>query len=114
MDKFILLLEEFIMKAIVMTEDLLEREVEEEKLEYFTANRDRLFEVIESISTKVNWLEVEITKREDISRRIDYIKKLDEKVLVKLQEHQIELRKEIEKTARSKENIKGYNLTDVK
>ena len=47
-------------------------------------------------------------------KQIEYIKKLDEKLIVKLQEHQQEVKSEIERTVRSKENVKGYNLNDVK
>jgi hypothetical protein len=114
MDKFVLLLEEFIIKAVTLTEGVLEREVDADKLDSFTANRERLFLVIDQISRQVNWNEVTDEKRTEINRQIDYIKKLDEKLMVKLQEYQIELKKDIEKTHRSHENIKGYNLNDVK
>lgn len=114
MDKFILLLEEFVIKAITLTESILEGEVEPDRLDTFTANRQRLFLVIDQISRQVNWSEVTEDRKAEIHRRIDYIKKLDEKLMVKLQEYQIELRKEIEKTHRNHENIRGYNLNDVK
>lgn len=114
MDKFILLLEEFILKAVTMTEDVLSRDVDPGKLEGFTSNRERLFLVIDQISRQVTWSEVDESRRSEINRKIDYIKKLDEKLLVKLQEHQIELRREIEKTHRTHENLKGYDLSDVK
>ena len=114
MDKFVLLLEEFVLKAVTLTESIIEGEVDPDKLDNFTANRERLFLVIDQISRQVNWSEVADERRSEITRRIDYIKKLDEKLMVKLQEYQIELRKEIEKTHRNHENIKGYNLTDVK
>ncbi len=114
MDKFVVLLEEFIIKAVTLTENILEREIEADKLDSFTANRERLFLVIDQISRQVSWNEVADERRTEINRQIDYIKKLDEKLMVKLQEYQIELRKDIEKTHRNHENIKGYNLTDVK
>ncbi len=114
MDKFVILLEEFIIKAVTLTEGILEREVDTEKLDNFTSNRERLFQVIDQISRQVNWNDVTEEKRNEVNRQIDYIKKLDEKLMVKLLEYQIELRKDIEKTHRSHENIKGYNLSDVK
>lgn len=114
MDKFVLLLEEFVLKAVTLTEKTLEGDVDADKLDAFTANRERLFLVIDQISRQVNWSEIADDKRTDINRKIDYIKKLDEKLMVKLQEYQIELKKEIETTHRNHENIKGYNLTDTK
>lgn len=114
MDKFVTLLEEFIVKAVTLTENILEAEVDADKLDSFTANRERLFLVIDQISRQVNWNEIPEERRSEVNRKIDYIKKLDEKLMVKLQEFQIELRKDIESTHRNHENIKGYNLTDVK
>ena len=114
MDKFVLLLEEFIVKAVTLTENILEAEVDADKLDNFTANRERLFLVIDQISRQVNWAEVPDERRNEVNRKIDYIKKLDEKLMVKLQEYQIELKKDIEATHRNHENIKGYNLNDVK
>lgn len=114
MEQLVSLFQEYILKAITLTEEVLAREIEEEKLEGFTANRDRLFHIIEQISKQIDWKVVAEETRNELDRQISYIKKLDEKLLVKLQEHQEEVRKEIEKTHRSKENIKGYNLTDTK
>lgn len=114
MDKFIALLEEFVLKAVTLTESILDSEVDADKLDNFTANRERLFLVIDQISRQVSWNEVEEERRTEINRRIEYIKKLDEKLMVKLQEFQIELRKDIEKTHINHEGIKGYNLNDVK
>ena len=114
MDKFVLLLEEFVLKAVTLTESILESEVDADKLDSFTANRERLFLVIDQISRQVIWSDVPEERRNEVNRRIDYIKKLDEQLMVKLQEYQIELRKDIEKTHRSHESIKGYNLNDVK
>jgi hypothetical protein len=114
MDKFVLLLEEFVIKAVTLTESILESEVDPDRLDSFTANRERLFLVIDQISRQVNWNEINNDKRNEINRQIDFIKKLDEKLMVKLQEYQVELRKDIEKTHLNHENIKGYNLSDVK
>lgn len=115
MDKLTLLFEEFMMKAITMTEAILECDFSEgTQLDTFTANRERLFQIIDKISRQIEWNEVPDEKRTELNRQIDYIKKLDEKLLVKLQEYQAGLKNEIEQTARSRENIKGYNLSDVK
>ena len=114
MDKLLALFEEFILKAVVMTEAILAADVDDSKLEAFTANRERLFQIIEKISQQVEWETIQEEKRLFLSAQFDYIKKLDEKLVVKLQEHQEEVKKEIEKTCTQKNNIKGYNLTDVR
>lgn len=114
MEKFTELFQEFLLKAITLTEEALAREVDDIKLAQFTENRDRLYGVIDQISRQMDWQAVSAEKKDEFNRQIDYMKKLDEKMLVKLQEYQIELKKEIEATHRQKENIKGYNLTDLK
>lgn len=115
MNKMILLFDEFIMKAVVMTESILESDYRDSnKLEDFTHNRERLLSVIDQISQQVEWATVSIDDRNEFNRKIEYIKNLDVKLLTKLQEHQEEVRKEIEITFKQKENIKGYNLSDVK
>lgn len=114
MDKMVVLLEEYILKAITLTENFLGRDVETEKLEDFTENRERLFCVIDQISNQVDWEAIPDDKKNDLSRQIDFIKKLDEKLVVKLQEYQIEVKKELETTHRQNESFKGYNLNDVK
>jgi tRNA U54 and U55 pseudouridine synthase Pus10 len=115
MEQLTLLFEEFIMKAITMTEKFLDNDFSEEiDYEAFTSNRERLFQVIDQISRQIDWNQVNDEKRNDLNRQIDYVKKLDEKLVVKLQEHQAEVRKDIETTVRQKDNIKGYNLSDVK
>jgi len=109
------LFQEFILKAVVLTESFLEQDLTKDvSFEGFTQNRERLFHIVDQISREINWNEVDLKQREEFNRQIDYIKKLDEKILVKLQEYQAELRQEIENTVRQKENIKGYNLNDVK
>lgn len=115
MDKLTLLFEEFIMKAITMTEAILTCDFSQgTQLDTFTANRERLLQIIEKISHQIDWNAVTDDKRTELNRQIDYIKKLDEKLLVKLQEYQATLKLEIDQTSRSRENIKGYNLNDVK
>lgn len=115
MEKFTLLFEEFLLKAITMTENFLESDLAQEvNYEQFTANRERLLQILDQISKEVDWKTVTDEKRDDLNRQIDYIKKLDEKLIVKLQEHQEEIRKDIERTVGQKESIKGYNLNDVK
>jgi hypothetical protein len=115
MDKLAILFEEFVMKAILLTESYLAKDFSQDiNFESFTSNRERLFHVMEQISRQVDWNLVENEKRSELNRQIEYIKKLDEKLVVKLQEHQEEIKKDIERTVRQKESIKGYNLNDVK
>lgn len=115
MEQLTLLFEEFILKAITMTENFLAKDFSQEvNYEQFTSNRERLFQIIDQISQKVEWNTVSDEKRNELNRQIEYIKKLDEKLIVKLQEHQQEVRKDIERTVHQKDNIKGYNLNDVK
>lgn len=115
MEQFTLLFEEFIMKAITMTEKVLSWDLSKEfDFENFTNNRERLFMIMDQISKQIDWNNVSDEKKNELNRKIDYIKKLDEKLIVKLQEYQLEVKQEIERTVRSKENVKGYNLTDVK
>lgn len=115
MNKMILLFDEFIMKAITMTEAVLEEDYQDSgKLEFFTLNRERLLTVIDEISQKIDWTTVAQDSRDELHRKIEFIKILDMKLITKLQEHQLEVKKEIEQTFKQKENIKGYNLSDVK
>jgi DNA repair ATPase RecN len=115
MEKMILLFDEFIMKAITLTESLLENDYRDGAiLDQFTSNRERLLAIIDQISKQIDWTQVAPENCEEFSRKIDYIKKLDEKLLTKLQEHQQDVKKEVEKVHKQKENIKGYNLSDVK
>lgn len=115
MEKFIQLFEEFTMKVVTMTEDFIEKDFSKSiSFESFTDNRDRLLQIIDQISRQVNWDEVADEKKAELNRQIEYIKKLDDKLIVKLQTYQQEVKREIEQTVRSKDNIKGYNLNDVK
>ena len=115
MNKMILLLDEFIIKAIVMTESILEADYRDDtKLASFTQNRERLLSIIDQISEQIDWPSVEIMHREDFHRKIEYIKILDVKLICKLQEYQSEVKKEVELTFKQKENVKGYNLSEVK
>jgi asparagine synthetase A len=115
MKQFIELFQEFILKAINLTEDFLNCDLGQNvNFEAFTANRDRLFSILDQISRQIDWSAVDEDQKTNLNRQIDYIKKLDEKLLVKLQEHQLEVKQEIENTVRNKDGIKGYNLNDVK
>jgi hypothetical protein len=115
MEKFTQLFEEFIVKAIVCTEEAMRYDLDRGKdIEAFTANRERLFLVIELIAKQVDWEEVSVEKRDELTRQVEYIKKLDEQLLVKLQLYRETLKCEIETTVRHKDSIKGYNLSDVK
>lgn len=114
MNQFLELFEEFLMKAIVLTEDFTAALTLESDLERFTSNRDRLLHIIDQIAKQVDWNQIDEERKEENNRKIDYLKKLDEKLIVKLHGLQDELKREIESTVRQKDNIKGYNLTDVK
>lgn len=115
MEKFILLFEEFILKAITYTESFLAQDLSGDvNYESFTDNRERLLMVVDQISRQIDWTKVSEDKKSELNRQIDYIKKLDEKLIVKLQEYQAEVKKDIERTVRQKDNVKGYNLADVK
>ena len=115
MNKMTLLFDEFIMKAILMTENILDSNyLETAKLDDFTQNRERLLSVIDQISQQIEWANVGSDERNEFNRKIEYIKTLDVKLLAKLQEHKEEVKKEIEQTFKQKENVKGYNLSDVK
>ena len=115
MDKMISLFDEFIMKAVTMTESMLESDYSEtNKLEDFAQNRERLLSVLDQISQKIDWEAISIDSRNELNRKIEYIKNLDVKLLAKLQGHREEVKKEIEQTYKQKENVKGYNLSDVK
>lgn len=115
MEKLTSLFAEFVMKAITLTEDFLAKDFSQDvNFENFTENRERLFQVIDKISHQIVWNDVTEELRNDFNRQIDYIKKIDEKLVVKLQEYQEEIRRDIERTVGIKEHIKGYNLTDVK
>lgn len=115
MENLLPLFEEFLMKGITLTEQALTIDPDDnDKLDAFTSNRERLMMVIDQISRQVDWTKVEADKKDWLNQQIDYIKKLDEQFIVKLQTYQAELKADIEKTHRQKENIKGYNLNDVK
>ncbi len=115
MNHLINLFEEFVTKAIVETERALNLEASDiVSIENFMLNRDRLLQIINQISNQIEWETVSDEKKSTLNRYIDYIKKLDEKLLVKLQSVREEIKGDIEKTFKQKENIKGYNLNDTK
>lgn len=115
MNKLTLLFEEFILKAIVQTESAINTPLlENNQIELFVANRERLFAILEQISSQIIWDQVAVETRTELNRQLNYLRSLDEDLLTKLQTYQQELKQDIEKTFRQKENIKGYNLNDVK
>ena len=115
MNKMLELLEEFILKAIIITEEILRIDLSENvDIDGFTEKRDRIFLIIDQISRDINWKEIDNDKKNELNKRIEYIKKLDEKLLTNLHAYQSKLKQEIEQTVRQKDNIKGYNLSVVK
>ncbi len=115
MEKMIDLFEEYLNKTILETEKILSLTSNDvAELEIFIQNRDRLLKIVNKISLEIQWNNVDELKREELNRTINFIKKLDEKLIVKLQETRESLRREIELTFKQKENIKGYNLNHNK
>lgn len=116
MNKMVDLFDEFVMKAVTLTESIMDNSEYQDsiKLEDFTKNRERLLSVIDQISQEVDWTTVDEIEKNELNRKIEYIKVLDVKLLAKLHEHQADVKREIEQTFKQKENIKGYNLSDVK
>lgn len=115
MENITLLFSEYLLKAITMTENFLALDFSKEiNFESFTDNRERLFQIIDQISQQVEWNTVAEETRNELNRQIEYIKKLDDQLILKLQQYSEEVKKDIERTVRQKENVKGYNLTDVK
>lgn len=115
MEKLVLLLEEYIIKIISETERILNLPPEEyEFLTKLIDNRERLLKIIEKLSVDIDWKMISLEKRKEINCSIDYVKKLDEQLICKLQETRENLKKEIEITFRQKENIKGYNMNHSK
>ena len=79
MEQLTLLFEEFLMKAITMTENFLAKDFSGDiNFEEFTSNRERLLQVIDQISRQINWDEVDNEKKIDLNRQIEFNKKLDE------------------------------------
>ena len=98
MNKLIQLFEEYILKAIEQTENALNLDFNDnQKLDLFIENRHRLLMIIDQISRQINWPSVPEEKRLELDKQIGFIKKLDEKLIVKLQEHKAEVKTEIEK-----------------
>lgn len=105
----------FVMKIMTLTEAFLENDsIKMDEVDDFTETRDRLFNILDHISLKINWDAVEDTFKEESFRKIDYIKSLDNKVILKLKEIQLSIKNEIEQTVKNKDMIKGYNLSEVK
>ena len=115
MKQFTDLFSEFLMKAIVMTEEAVAQGPESEyNYEIFTENRERLISVIDQIGQNIEWETVTEEIKAETSKRIDYLKALDERLVVQLQEYKAEVQKKIESTHRNHAAVKGYNLNDVK
>jgi len=115
MEKFTELFSEFLMKAIVMTEEAVQKDNNSNyNYELFAENRERLIGVLDQVGSHIDWNAISDDTKADFSKRIDYLKSLDEKLVVRLQEYKVEVQKEIENTHRNHNAVKGYNLNDVK
>lgn len=115
MNKFIELLQEYLIKAIELTETMINSDYSDtDTIALMTQNRERLMHIIDQIASYIVWDEVSNKDKEHLNKQIDYIKKLDEKLLTNLQTYKQEVQADIKKTFQTKENIKGYNLNDLK
>lgn len=115
MEKFIELLQEYLIKAIDLTEKMIHEDYKQtERIALMSENRERLMFIINQVASYITWEEVSDENKMHLNKQIDYIKKLDEELLVKLQEFKTEVQEEIKATHQQKENIKGYDLNDLK
>lgn len=115
MNKFTELLQEYLIKAIELTETMINSDFSDtETIALMTQNRERLMHIIDQIASYIVWDEVSNEDKTHLNKQIDYIKKLDEKLLTSLQTYKQEVQADIKKTYKAKENIKGYNLNDLK
>lgn len=115
MNKFIELLQEYLIKAIELTEVMLQSDFSDtETIALMTQNRERLMHIIDQVASYIVWEDVSTEDKNHLNKQIDYIKKLDEKLLTALQTYKQEVQADIKKTFQTKENIKGYNLNDLK
>lgn len=115
MNKFIELLQEYLIRAIELTETMINSDYSDtDTIALMTQNRERLMHIIDQIASYIVWDEVSDQDKVHLNKQIDYIKKLDEKLLTNLQTYKKEVQTEIKKTFQTKENIKGYNLNDLK
>lgn len=115
MNKFVELLQEYLIKAIDLTEAMIKSDyANTEAIALMTQNRERLMQIIDQIASHIVWEEVSGDDKSHLNNQINFIKKLDEELLVNLQSYKNEIQAEIKKTYQSKENIKGYNLNDLK
>lgn len=115
MEKFIELLQEYLIKAIELTEKMIQEDYSQtERIALMSENRERLMFIINQVASYISWEEVTDENKTHLNKQIDYIKKLDEELLTKLQEYKQEVQEEIKATHQQKENIKGYDLSDLK
>lgn len=115
MDKFIELLQEYLIKAIELTETMIKSDYSDtETIALMTQNRGRLMQIIDQIASYIIWEEVSEEDKTHLNNQVNFIKKLDEQLLVNLQSYKDEVQADIKKTFQTKENIKGYNLNDLK
>ena len=115
MEKFIELLQEYLIKAIELTEKMIQEDyAQTDKIALMSENRERLMFIIEQVASYIVWEDVSDESKMHLNKQIDYIKRLDEQLLVKLQEYKNDVQEEIKATHQQKENIKGYDLNNLK
>jgi hypothetical protein len=115
MEKLIHLFEDYIHRAMTMTENFIHLEfTSSTDFESFTSNRERLLLIIDQISRQVKWDDVDTDKRLDLNRQLEYLKKLDDQLIMKLKNYQQDIKLELEQTVKAKNNLKNFNLSEVK
>lgn len=115
MQKFIELLQEYLIRAIELTEKMIQEDYKEtERIALMSENRERLMFIINQIASHIVWEEVSDEDKDHINKQIEFIKKLDEQLLTNLQAYKQEVQEELKATHQQKESIKGYDLNNLK
>src|SRR5690606_38238069 len=105
MNKFIELLQEYLIKAIELTETMIKSDYSDtDTIALMTQNRERLMHIIDQIASYIVWDEVSNEDKNHLNNQINFIKKLDEELLVNLQSYKQEVQADIKKTFKSEEH----------
>jgi hypothetical protein len=110
-------------KALEVTQKILMYcdENEFEKVAIALADRESLINIINKLSNSLNedmktnkCSDKESQIRESLVKVIEDIRKLDDKILLRLQNAKEDTQIEIARAFKNKENLKGYNLSSLK
>lgn len=75
MEKLVLLFEEFMMKAIIQTETMLNTDFSKnDKIDSFTDNRDRLLSIIGQVATQIDWNLIDNEKRPILTSNLNTLR----------------------------------------